>query len=155
QVFTQRKRSYRSSRGERSFAGDFREPVPRTSIEAIVAAENAIADQGSQIQRDRVFQFDREIGNAEPCVQFVWRRDRAGRASVNATFAGSTAITRRLIWLQLKGRQKFGEKKPGPKFFFDQHCALAMPADSRRRGVIALQNRSGIDVTFLFATVIT
>src|SRR5207244_4528672 len=44
------------------------------------------------------------------------------------------------------------EEKPGPKFFVDQHRALAMPANPGCGRMVAFQNRTGVDVTFLLAT---
>src|ERR1700687_5712032 len=81
----------------------------------------------------------------------MWRCNRAGRASCDATFAGAATISRRFIQWQFECRQNFREEKPRPQFFVDQHRALAMPANSSLRRMIALQNRAGVDVTFLLS----
>src|SRR6266702_2193833 len=61
QIIAQRKCGCRSSRGECSLVRDLSEPIPRTSIKAIVAAENSVADQRAKLERNRAFQFNRQI----------------------------------------------------------------------------------------------
>src|SRR5262249_55895270 len=46
-------------------------------------------------------------------------------------------------------RQDFREKKPRSEMLIDEHGALAVPPDACLCGMIAFQNRTGIDVTLL------
>src|SRR6266849_3755842 len=61
QIIAQTKCGCRSSRGECGLVRDLSEPIPRTCIEAIVAAENSVADQRAKLERNRAFQFNRQI----------------------------------------------------------------------------------------------
>ena len=79
------------------------------------------------------------------------RSDRAGWASRDAALACPATVSRRRIWRQFECRQDFCQKKPGPEPFIDQHHAFAVPADSRLRGMIALQDWPCIDITLLFS----
>src|SRR5205807_7873892 len=87
QIVAQRKsgcrsaRPARTSRGERAFTRNLSEPVPWAGVQTIVATENPIADQRPKVERNRAFQFDRQIRNAAARVQFVRRCDRAGGTS--------------------------------------------------------------------------
>src|SRR5258707_11322738 len=68
QIISQRIGGRRFSRGERRFPRDFRKPIPWARVQTIVAAENAVADQRAKLERNRTFQFDREIRNAAPRI---------------------------------------------------------------------------------------
>ena len=45
------------------------EAVPGANGEAIVAAENAVANQGAKFERDGAFEFDGEVGDAEARIE--------------------------------------------------------------------------------------
>src|SRR4029077_16437966 len=68
QIVPQRIGGRRFSRGEGRFARDFRKPIPWARVQTIVATKNAVADQGPKLERNRAFQFDREIGDAAPRI---------------------------------------------------------------------------------------
>src|SRR5690606_14812130 len=69
--------------------GTSRELVPGTDELAVVATENAIADQRSQCDVDAAFVFDSEIGNATSGVQLVRCNDRLRGTDVDAAHAGT------------------------------------------------------------------
>ena len=58
--------------------------VPRADQLAVVAAVDAVADRGAQLDRDRPFVLDRQVGDAAPRVEPVRRDDRLRRADVDA-----------------------------------------------------------------------
>src|SRR5205814_9843806 len=72
-------------------------------------------------------------------------------ANVDAALARSAAIANRLIRRQVKRRQNFGEKEPGPELRIEQHGAFSVPADTCLRCMVAFQNRTSIDVPFLLS----
>src|SRR5713226_9496024 len=97
EIIAQRHSDCRSSRRKRGFARSFGEFIPWARVETIVAAENAIADERPQFERNGSFQFDREIRNTTPRIQPMGRRNRARRASGNATLASSAPIALRRV----------------------------------------------------------
>jgi len=52
-----------------------RKPVPRTSIETVVAAKNSVTDRLAELQRDSGFILDRKIGDTASCIEDVRRGD--------------------------------------------------------------------------------
>ena len=82
----------------------------------------------------------------------VRRSDRSRWASCDAAGAGSATGGLRRIRLELKSSQDFRQKEPRAQPGIQQHCAFAVPADTRFRGIIALQNWSGVDIAFLNST---
>ena len=102
EIIAQRHSGCRFSRCECALAGSFRKSIPRACIKAIVATVNPIADERTQFDRDRAFQFDRKIRNAASRVELVWRGDCASRTCRDATIAGSAAIALRLVRRQIE-----------------------------------------------------
>src|SRR4051812_47861888 len=137
------------ARGKSRFARCLSESVPRACFEAIVAAKDSISNERTQLKRDRPLQFDRQIRNASPCVQPVSRCDCVCGTSCDATRAGAATVASRRICRQLERRQNFRKEEPGAELFVDQHCALAVPADAGSGGKVPLEDRTGVDVTFL------
>src|SRR5215472_12451497 len=81
----------------------------------------------------------------------MWPGDRACRARCHATLAGPATIRDRFIRRQFQCGQDFCEKKPGSKLLIYEHCAFAMPTDACLRGMIAFQQRPGVDITSLLS----
>jgi hypothetical protein len=133
EIIAQLQRSGGWSGGERSLAGRRGEAVPRADVETRVAAVDAVTDQRPELERDRTFQLNREVGNAAPRIEVVRIRDRARRASGDATRARAAARGLRLVWRKRERRQDLAEKEPGAELRIDQHRALAVPADTRFR----------------------
>src|SRR3954469_885632 len=77
------------------------------------------------------------------------RGDRIRRTSCDATRARSATGASRRICRELQGCQDFCEEKPGPELLVNQHRALAMPSNAGSCCKIALENRTGIDITLL------
>ncbi len=74
-----------------ALAGDRGEAIPRAGVEAIVAAIDAVADERTELERDRAFELDREIGNAATRIEPMRLGDRAGRAGRDAARATAAA----------------------------------------------------------------
>jgi len=64
---------------EIGLAAQAREAVPRAHQLAVVATEDAVADQRPQRFRDRTAKLDREIGNTAPGIEPIRPEDRLGR----------------------------------------------------------------------------
>src|SRR5215467_12848881 len=75
--------------------------------------------------------------------------DRACGTGRDATFARSTSIRDRFISWQFQRRQDLCEKKPRSEMLIDEHGTFAVPADTGLCGMIAFQNRPGINVRLL------
>ena len=71
--------------------------VPRTTELAVVTAIDAIADQGSQFDRDCASQFDGQVRDAAAGVDFVGRDDGGSRAGFKASAAGTAVFADRLV----------------------------------------------------------
>ena len=66
-----------------------RELVPRAGQLAVIAAVDAVADQRSQLLRDRVGEFDGEVGDAAARIELPRRGDGSGRTSGDAGLAAA------------------------------------------------------------------
>src|SRR5262249_19094142 len=73
------------------------EAVPRADELAVVAAVDAIADEGTQLLRNRALVLDREIGDAAARVELVGTADGLRRAHVDAALASPAAVFLRRI----------------------------------------------------------
>ena len=91
------------------FAG---ESVPGTDREAVVTAEDAIANGRPELDRNRAFEFDGKIGNAAARVELEWRDDGGGRARGDAPSAGAAAVLFRCVRLQFKRGEDFAQEDP-------------------------------------------
>ena len=75
--------------------------------------------------------------------------DRACRTGRDATLARSTTIRDRFICRQFQRRQDLCQKEPRSEMLIDEHGTFAVPPDAGLCGLIAFQNRPGINVRFL------
>ena len=87
----------RRTRRERDLIRSARKSIPRTGVEAIVATVNAVANERTKFERNRTFQFNREVGNTTARIQTVRFRDRTGRARSDAASAGPATVALRRI----------------------------------------------------------
>ena len=74
-----------------------REFVPRADELAVVAAVDTIAEQRSQRLIDGAVVFDRQIGNAAPCIELPRGRDGRGGAGWDAGLASAAMGARTRI----------------------------------------------------------
>ena len=123
-----------------------RKPVPRANSQAVVAAVNAIADGRSKLNRDRTFQFNRQVGDAEPRVELERARDRARGAGVDATGARAAAIFLRQVRFHFQGRDDFGEEGPVAKLAADEVGVSADETESGALRQVAFEQRAGIHI---------
>ena len=100
----QRRRAQIVPRGELRLGRAARELVPRADREAVVAAEDAIADRPAELARDVARVLDREVGDAAPGVELVGRREGVGRADVEAGPAGAAMVALGRIGGERAGR---------------------------------------------------
>src|SRR5260221_265583 len=77
---------------EPDLAGLRGELVPRTHRQAVVAAEDPVADGGPELRRNDPLMLDRQIGDAAARIQLVRRREGVGRADVQAAAAAPAMV---------------------------------------------------------------
>ena len=109
----QRRGTGERGRLEAGFGGWSGLDVVGADVQAIVAAENPVAQLSPEVLGDRRFgaaQFDGQVGDAASGIDDVWLGDRAGRTGLDAERAASAEIGSRLIRLQLQGRQNFSQE---------------------------------------------
>ena len=122
------------------------EAVPRTGVEAVVAAVNAVADRGAKLLRDRAFQLDGQVGDAAARVELERCGDCAGRAGVDAACAFAAVVALRLVRLQHGGGEDLGDEKPVAESAADEVGVFADKAKAGALAKVALEDRPGIDV---------
>ncbi len=89
------------------------ELVPGTDGEAIVASIDAIADRDAKFACDLAAMLDRQIRDAAPCIEPVWRGKRLRRADIETGAASPAMILFRLVGGEIKRRENRPEKEPG------------------------------------------
>ena len=119
-----------------AFAG---ESVPRTCRQTIVTAENAIANSWTQLNGNRSFQFNREVGDAKSRVQLERRGDGARGTGRDAACAGAAAILFRLVRFQFERGKNLSEKNPVAQFPADNIGVLADESNSRALSKVPFQ----------------
>jgi hypothetical protein len=82
---------------EIGFVGFLRELVPGAYQLAVVAAEDAVADQGPQFLVDRALVLNGEIADAAARVEPVGGGDGTRRANVDTAAAGAAVRARRRV----------------------------------------------------------
>src|SRR3990172_3282958 len=139
-----RRRVESVARCEIRLARRLREPVPRADKLAVVAAEDAIADERAQLLGDRPAQLNGEVGNAAARVEIVRRDDRAGRTDIHAGAAGAAVIFDRYLDRQRQVGIYLAQKKPRTRAAVDQTGVFADPAEARLRGEWLFQHRGAV-----------
>src|SRR5207249_5262319 len=122
-----------------------RELVPWADQLAIIAAVDAVADRFAKLEWNRSAQFDSQIRNTAPRVEFVRRNDRLCRTNLYTFDTSAAVLARGRIHRQGQVDIKFAEKKPRTRILADQIGVLADPAQASIARERLLQHRRGID----------
>ena len=135
------------ARGRKSGSrGCARELVPRADRQAVVAAIDAVADQRPQRNRDHPLVLDRQIRDAAPRIELVGRRERRGRAGVEAAPAGAAMVGLRPRRARAPGSDRFRRETATSRNSRDTRLVCLpcqpMPGLLRQR---LLHDRGGID----------
>jgi len=133
--------------------GGLREAVPRARQLAVVAAVDAVAQQGAQIQRDTALEFDGEIGNAAPRVERVGGDNGLRRADVDTGLAGSAVAGCGRVHRQRQIGVDLAEKKPRSVLAVQEQGVFAAPAEAGLAGECHFQHRRAVgeDAETVFA----
>jgi len=123
-----------------------REPVPGARRQAIVAPVNAVADGRAQLDRDRAFELDGQIGNAAARIDLERRSDGGGRAGGDAPDAGAAAIFLGRIRVKFERRDDFRQEQPVAEASADEIRVLADKSQPGALREVAFQNRPGVHV---------
>src|SRR5215469_11519610 len=108
-----------------------RELVPRAHELTVIAAEDAVADRGTKLHRDRTVMLDGEIGDAAPRIEPIRSHDRARGAGGDAGLTGAAVGARRRIHRQREIGEELAEKEIRAGIAGDEIRVLADPAESR------------------------
>src|SRR5262249_20104623 len=103
------------ARRELHLAAGLRELVPRAYRQTIIAAEDAVADRGTQLTRNRPLVLDREVGDATARIEAIRRGERRRRADVETGTAGAAVIDFRRVRRQIERGEDRAEKQPRPE----------------------------------------
>src|SRR5262249_58238672 len=103
------------------------EVVRRARRKTIVAAEDAVADGGAQLARNRPLVLDREVGDAAARIEPIGRGERRRRADVETDMTSAAMIDLRRVRRQVKRGEDHGEEKPRPTLARNQDVELALP----------------------------
>src|SRR6266702_2622516 len=105
--------------------------VPRANELTIVAAEDTVANERSQFDRNAPLQLDREVGNAPPSVDDIGSDNRARRADIKTLGAAAAMLAHRSVQGKRQIRVDVPEKEERACFARDQQSVLAPPAEPR------------------------
>lgn len=122
------------------------ESVPRAGLEAVIAAEDSVADGGAQLGRNGAFEFDGEIGNAAAGVEDKGLGDGLGRAGGDAAATSAAAVFFWRIGGEFCGGEDFGEEEPVAKGAADEVGVFSDEADASALGEVSFEEGSGVDV---------
>src|SRR6185295_910697 len=120
-----------------------------TDVQAIVAAENAIAHLRGELVGDHfpaATQFYRQVGDTESGIDDIGFHDGAGRAGLNTEGTASTQICGRFIRFEIQGRQNLSEQEPGAIFGRYEIGMFPNPAETGLLCPGLFHDRAGIDV---------
>src|SRR5439155_17477965 len=127
--------------GERAGAGEL---VPRADELAVVAAVDAVADRGAELDRYRAAMRDRKVRDAAPRIELVGRDDRPRRADVDAGAAGAAVVADRRRLGQAQVDEDLAEEEHRAGVAIEGERVLAAPADAAARGELDLEHRRRI-----------
>src|SRR3546814_10900507 len=105
------------------------ELVPGACQLAVVATEDAIADQWTQGFIDAAVVFDGEVADAAPGIDTIRCDDGAGWTDVDAARAGAAMRAGRRVHWQRQVGKDLTEEKPGAVAAVDQATVFADPAE--------------------------
>src|SRR5688572_12483658 len=124
--------------------GNAREAVPRADQLAIVAAIDAVANQGPQLDGDGAFVLDGEVRDAASRIELVGGADRPRRTDVDAALAAPAMLGLWRIQRQRQVAVDLAEEKPRARLAAQQQGVLAAPADPGARGKLDFHHRCRI-----------
>src|SRR3546814_3664849 len=104
------------------------ELVPGACQLAVVATEDAIADQWTQGFIDAAVVFDGEVADAAPGIDTIRCDDGAGRADVDAARAGAAMRAGRRVHRQ----RQVGDRK-STRLNSSHYCAPRMPSSACKK----------------------
>ncbi len=126
--------------------GGFGEAVPGADDLAVVAAEHAVADLVAQLDRDRAFQLDGQVGNAAPRIQYPFADEGFRGADVQAGVATAAVVAcDRLVDGQGDIDEQLAEEEPAAGLAVEQQGVLADPAEPGLLRGGLLQHRRAVD----------
>ena len=107
------------------------EAIPRTNRLANIASKNPIANEGTKIGWNIVFQFNRQIGNATPRINRSIRKNTLRRTGFDATRTSAALIG--LEWrirLKFNAKQNLRQKKIGTVVRINKAGIFANPSQA-------------------------
>lgn len=141
--------------GEFGFAGLPCPAIPWADVEAIVAAEEVIAEGAAVFEGKAAAVLDREVAQASAGVQLVGPGDGPGRAGIDTARAGAAAVALGFVGGQVQGTQDDAEEEPLALLPVDDEGVFRLPADAGEGGERFFENGAGIHVGLLPATPVT
>jgi tRNA threonylcarbamoyladenosine biosynthesis protein TsaE len=147
-------------RCEVAFATQGCEAVPRAGQLAVVAAVDAIAELLSQGLGNLVLEFDREVGDTQPCIEPVGCSDRRSRTRIDAGRAAAAMVGDRRVGSQRQVGEQFTKEEIRSRLAIQQQGVLAAPAQSAvsRQADLHHRRRVGegpiVEITHLLADAI-
>src|SRR5882762_6514523 len=110
---------------------ELRVAVPWADKLAVVAAEDSVADEWSQFDRNASLQLDREVGNAPPSVDDIGSDNRLRRANIQTLGAAAAMLAHRSVQRKRQIRVDVPEKEERARFAREQQRVFAPPAEPR------------------------
>jgi hypothetical protein len=139
------RRAQRLATAKLCLAAGLRKLVPWADREAIIAAVDAVAYRGTQLVRNRPFVLNGQIRNAAPRIEPIGRRERVGRAHVEAGLTCAAVIDLGFIDRKLERCEDGTEEQPRAVISRHQIGVLALPAETRARRERLLHHGRRID----------
>ena len=131
---------------ERGAAVPAAPPVPRAHVLADVAAEDVTAHPLARLLGDRTLHLDGQVADAPRRVEQVRRRQRTGRAGVQAGGAAPARVRPRRVGRELEVGDDLAQEEPGPVLGVEEARVLAPRAEAGRGRVRLLRDGPGVDV---------
>ena len=122
------------------------ESVPGAGLEAVVAAEDSVADCGAQRGRDGAFEFNGEVGDAAAGVEDEGLGDGLGGAGGDAALASAASVSFGRVWEEFCGGEDFGEEEPVAEGAADEVGVFSDEADAGALGEVSFEDGAGVDV---------
>ena len=122
------------------------ESIPRAGLEAVITAEDSVADGGAQLGRDRASEFDSEVGDAAPGVEDEGEEDGLGGTGGDTAAASAAAVFFRRIGGQFCGGEDFGEEKPVAEGTADEVGVFSDEADAGALSKVSFENGTGVNI---------
>lgn len=143
------------ARGEGGLAGLAGPFIPWADIEAIVAAEEVVADESAVLERNGALVLDGEVADALAGVELVGGGDGPGGAGVYTAGAGAAAVGGRvLVGRKREGSEDKAEEEPLAVALVEEDGIFALPAEAGLLGDGAFEEGAGIDVGAIDGTVL-